>query len=52
MEVHTFPEAISSKMSTIVRLEFELVYYDVVVQYVSPYDAGTNPRIVKNARII
>ena len=32
--VHSYSEDISWKMNVIARLEFELAYYDVVVQHV------------------
>ena len=34
-EVYSLPDGISPKMDVIARLEFELTYYDVSVQYVS-----------------
>ena len=34
-EVHTFPNGISPKVNVMVRLEFELIYYDVTVQQVN-----------------
>ena len=37
----TFPKGICQKVNVIAWLEFELAYYDVVVQYVSHYTAGT-----------
>ena len=41
--VFTFPKGISPKVNVIARLEFELAYYDVVVQYVSHYATTTLP---------
>ena len=32
-DVHTFSKGISAKVNVIARLEFELAYYDVIVQY-------------------
>ena len=37
---HTFPEGISPKVNVITRLEIELAYYDVAVQFVSLYANG------------
>ena len=34
--VHTLPKGMRSKVNVIVRLEFELAYYDVSVQHVRP----------------
>ena len=39
--VYTFPKCINQKTNLIVRLEFELVYYDSAVQYVSHYATET-----------
>ena len=45
-KLHNFPEYISSKQKAIVQLEFELAYYDDIVQYVShgnsfkPHETG------------
>ena len=39
--VHAFPEGIRPKVNGIVRLEFELVYEDVSVQYYSHDSMGT-----------
>ena len=37
MGIHSFLKGLSSKVNVIVRLEFELDYYNVAVQYVSHY---------------
>ena len=37
MGVHTFPKSISSRVKEIPWLEFELVYYDIIVQHISHY---------------
>ena len=39
--VHTFPTGISSKVNVISRIEFELAYDDVTIQYISYYAKGT-----------
>ena len=39
---HSFPKGISQKVNVIARLEFELVYYDIAVQYVS-YNTRETP---------
>ena len=38
--VHTFLKRIKPKINLIVRLEFELAYYDIVVQHVNHYATG------------
>ena len=38
---HTFPRVICPKVNIIARLEFELVYYELTVQYISHYTMGT-----------
>ena len=35
-----FPKSISPKVNVIARLEFELAYYDVIVQHFSHYATG------------
>ena len=42
-EVHTFPKGISPKVNVLARLEFELAYYDVTIQYISPHTTETPP---------
>ena len=32
LEDHAFPKGISPKMNVVARLEFEITYYDVLVQ--------------------
>ena len=32
---HAFPKGISPKVNVIAQLNFELAYYDIVVQYIS-----------------
>ena len=39
--IHTFPKSISLKVNLILWLGFELIHYDVIVQYVSNYAVGT-----------
>ena len=39
--VHSFSKGINSKVNVIERLEFELTYFDIVVQHVSYYAKGT-----------
>ena len=39
--VHTFPKGICPKGNVIVRLEFELAYYDSTVQGFNHYNFGT-----------
>ena len=39
--VHTFPRGISPKVNVVVRLEFELTYFEVAVQPFSHYVIGT-----------
>ena len=46
-----FSKAISLKVNVIVRLEFELAFNDVAVQYVSHYVTGTPPCIRKKYMI-
>ena len=41
--VHTFPKSISLKVNVIVRLEFELAYYNVADQHVNHYTKSTSP---------
>ena len=41
--VLTYPKCISPKVNVIVRLRFELAYYDIAVQQVSHYATGTPP---------
>ena len=40
--LHTFPKSISLKLNVVARLEFELAYFEAVVQhcshYVNPYN--------------
>ncbi len=38
--IHTFPKFINTKLNIIVRREFEIAYYDDIVQYVNHNDAG------------
>ena len=40
---YIFPKEISSKVNIIAWLEFELAYYDVVVQHVNHYNMGVTP---------
>ena len=40
-EVHAFPKGISLKVNVIVQLEFEFVYYDLVIQHFNHYAGGT-----------
>ena len=40
-EVNNFAKGINPKVNVIVRLEFELAYYDVTVQHISQYAMGT-----------
>ena len=42
-KVYAFPESISLKVNLIARLEFELAYYDVVVQHVNHNTTETLP---------
>ena len=39
--IHTFLKSIGPKVNLIDRLEFELAYYDVAVEYISHYATGT-----------
>ena len=41
--VHTFPKGICPKVNVVVRLEFELMYYDSAVQHFNHYTPGTIP---------
>ena len=41
--VHTFPKGICPKVNIIARLEFELAYYDSVVQRFNHYATRTPP---------
>ena len=41
--VHTFPEGINPKVNVKVRLGFELVCSDIIIQHISHYVTGTNP---------
>ena len=41
--VHTFTKGISMKLNVIERLEFELTYYNVTVEYGSHYTTGYLP---------
>ena len=41
--VHTFPEGISLKVNVIPWLEFELIYYNVIVRHISHNATGTVP---------
>ena len=41
--VHAFPKGISPEMNVIVRLEFELAFYDVTVDHASHYATGNLP---------
>ena len=41
--IHSFPNGICPKVSTITRLEFELVYYEVAVKHFSHCTMGTPP---------
>ena len=43
----TFSKCICPKLNVIVRLEFELAYYDVVVENVNYYSTGTFPKTSK-----
>ena len=43
IRIHTVPKGISPKVNLIVWVEFELTYYDVVVQYVNHNAIGTLP---------
>ena len=36
-DFHSFPKCISLRVNVIAQLEFELTYFDVVVQYVNHY---------------
>ena len=40
MGFHTFPKAISLKVSIIVQIEFELTYYNATVHHISHYITG------------
>ena len=40
-EVHAFPRGIDPKVNVIIRLETELVYYDVTVKHVNHYARET-----------
>ena len=48
--IQAFPKSISLKESVIVRLEFELVYYDLTVQNVNHKTRGIQKIIDKNFR--
>ena len=48
--VHTFPKGICPKVNIIVRLEFELAYYDCAVQRFNYYTMKTPPHPVIHAR--
>ena len=39
----TFPEGVSPEVNVIARLEFELAYNDIGVQYISYYAADNPP---------
>ncbi len=41
---HTFPKGICSKVDVIARLEFELAYFEAVVQHFSHSATATSPR--------
>ena len=45
-DAHIFPKGISPKVNVLARLGFELVYYDVVVQYVSHYTKRIPPYFI------
>ena len=40
--VHTFPKSITPKMNTIMRLEFKLTYFDVIVEHINHYTKGSS----------
>ena len=46
-----FPNGVSPKVNVIVRLGFELTYYNIAVQHVSHYTTGT-PFSCKNMGMI
>ena len=41
--IHTFPKSLIPKVTVIARVEFELAYYAVTVQYLTHYTTGTTP---------
>ena len=45
--VHTFSKGVHSKVNIIAQLEFELAYYDSVVQRFNQYTMGTPPVLVE-----
>ena len=45
-EVHIFPKGINRKVNVMVQVEFKLVYYDVIVQFVSHYTMGGSPNSI------
>ena len=51
-EVHAFPKGIRLKVNVIVRTEFELAYYDFVVQRVSYYASGIPPCYINQTIIV
>ena len=50
--IHDFPKNISSKVNVIARLEFELAYYDVVVNLVIYNVIETLPQKQNNFSIL
>ena len=45
-KVHTFLKVICPKVNVIVRLEFELAYYDIEVKDINHYAARTYPHVI------
>ena len=44
--VHTFPKGIFPKVNVIVRLEYEIAYYDSAVHRFNHYTTRTPPQIL------
>ena len=49
--IHTFPKGISLKVNVIVRLEFELAYYDIAIQHVNHDTIKASPIIKSEERL-
>ena len=43
MRVHTFPDGINPKVNIIVRMDFELAFFEAEFQHLSHYAARTYP---------
>ena len=52
MSVHVFPKGIYPKVNVIVRLEFELAYYDSAVECFNHYTPDTPPDCLLNTHFL